>query len=430
MALMLKGARVIDPQVSLDEVQDVLIVDGKIAAVGCDLDVPEGCEVKDCSGLELIPGMLDMHTHFRDPGQEYKENIATGSRAAAKGGFTAVATMGNTDPVCDNGTVVRYQIDRANVAGLCRLYPVGALTRGQKGEALAEIGDMVAEGAVAFSDDGHGVQSAGMMRTCMDYVNQFDKVVLAHCEDESLAGNGVVNEGVVSTRLGLFGQPALSEESEIARDIELSRLTGCPIHFCHISTKRGLELIRAAKAEGLAVTCEVTPHHLFLTEDDIDDTYNTNFKMNPPLRTKADAEALIEGVIDGTIDCIVTDHAPHADHEKAWEFEIAPFGIVGLETSLPLMLTNLVATGKLSMSRLVEVMSVNPRSILRVPAVKIAEGFDADLTLVDPKATFTVTEDFIESKSKNSAFLGQELTGRAVDVFLGGKQTLVDGNIA
>ena len=430
MALMLKGARVIDPQVSLDEVQDVLIVDGKIAAVGCDLDVPEGCEVKDCSGLELIPGMLDMHTHFRDPGQEYKENIATGSRAAAKGGFTAVATMGNTDPVCDNGTVVRYQIDRANVAGLCRLYPVGALTRGQKGEALAEIGDMVAEGAVAFSDDGHGVQSAGMMRTCMDYVNQFDKVVLAHCEDESLAGNGVVNEGVVSTRLGLFGQPALSEESEIARDIELSRLTGCPIHFCHISTKRGLELIRAAKAEGLAVTCEVTPHHLFLTEDDIDDTYNTNFKMNPPLRTKADAEALIEGVIDGTIDCIVTDHAPHADHEKAWEFEIAPFGIVGLETSLPLMLTNLVATGKLSMSRLVEVMSVNPRSILRVPAVKIAEGYDADLTLVDPKATFTVTEDFIESKSKNSAFLGQELTGRAVDVFLGGKQTLVDGNIA
>lgn len=430
MALMLKGARVIDPQVSLDEVQDVLIVDGKIAAVGCDLDVPEGCEVKDCSGLELIPGMLDMHTHFRDPGFEYKEDIATGSRAAAKGGFTAVATMGNTDPICDNGTVVRYQIDRANVAGLIRLYPVGALTRGQKGEALAEIGDMVAEGAVAFSDDGHGVQSAGMMRTCMDYVNQFDKVVLAHCEDESLSANGVVNEGVVSTRLGLFGQPALSEESEIARDIELSRLTGCPIHFCHISTKRGLDAIRAAKAEGLAVTCEVTPHHLFLTEDDIDDTYNTNLKMNPPLRTKADAEALIEGVIDGTIDCIVTDHAPHADHEKAWEFEIAPFGIVGLETSLPLMLTNLVATGKLSMSRLVEVMSVNPRSVLRVPAVKIAEGYDADLTLIDPKATFMVTEDFIESKSKNSAFLGQQLTGRAVDVFLGGKQTLVDGNIA
>ena len=340
MALMLKGAHVIDPQVSLDEVADVLIVDGKIAAVGSNLDVPQDCEVKDCSGLELIPGMLDMHTHFRDPGFEYKEDIATGSRAAAKGGFTAVATMGNTDPICDNGTVVRYQIDRAHAAGLIRLYPIGALTRGQKGEALAEIGDMVSKGAVAFSDDGHGVQSAGMMRTCMDYVAQFDKTVIAHCEDETLSANGVVNEGVVSTRLGLFGQPALSEEAEIARDIEICRITGCALHIAHISTKRGLDLVRRAKEEGLPVTCEVTPHHLFLCEDDLDDTYNTNLKMNPPLRPASDRDALVKGLVDGSIDCVVTDHAPHADYEKAWEFEHAPFGIVGLETSLPLILTN------------------------------------------------------------------------------------------
>ena len=430
MALMLKGAHVIDPQVSLDEVADVLIVDGKIAAVGSNLDVPQDCEVKDCSGLELIPGMLDMHTHFRDPGFEYKEDIATGSRAAAKGGFTAVATMGNTDPICDNGTVVRYQIDRAHAAGLIRLYPIGALTRGQKGEALAEIGDMVSKGAVAFSDDGHGVQSAGMMRTCMDYVAQFDKTVIAHCEDETLSANGVVNEGVVSTRLGLFGQPALSEEAEIARDIEICRITGCALHIAHISTKRGLDLVRRAKEEGLPVTCEVTPHHLFLCEDDLDDTYNTNLKMNPPLRPASDRDALVKGLVDGSIDCVVTDHAPHADYEKAWEFENAPFGIVGLETSLPLILSNLVSTGKMSWNRLVEVMSINPRKVLNVEPVVIKEGAPADLTLIDPHQTFTVTEQYIESKSKNSAFLGQELTGRAVDVFVGGKHTLIDGVIA
>ncbi len=429
MAFLLKGAHVVDPQVGLDGVMDVVIDGEKIAAVGQDLTAPEGAEVIDCAGKYLIPGLVDMHVHFRDPGFEYKETIETGSRSATHGGFTDVATMPNTNPVTDTGAEVRYQIDRARAAGLCHVRPIGALTRGEKGESLAEIGDMVYDGACAFSDDGHGVQSAGMMRTCMEYVAQFDRVALAHCEVESLSGHGVVNEGRASTRLGMFGWPALAEELEIYRDIELVRLTNCPLHLCHISTRKGLDLVRAAKADGLPVTCEVTPHHLFLSEEDITDAYDTNLKMNPPLRTPDDAAALVEGVLDGSIDCVVTDHAPHAPHEKDCEWEISFFGIVGLETSLPLMLQNLVATGKMSWSRLVEVMAVNPRQVLRLAPVTIAAGSAADLTLVDPNLSQTVTEDWLMSKSKNSAWLGQTLTGFATDVFVDGYRTLCDGQV-
>ena len=301
------------------------------------------------------------------------------------------------------------------------------MTRGEKGESLAEIGDMVIEGAAAFSDDGHGVQSAGMMRTCMEYIAQFDRVALAHCEIESLSGHGVVNEGRASTRLGMFGWPALAEELEIYRDIELVRLTKCPLHICHISTRKGLDLVRAAKADGLPVTCEVTPHHLFLCEDDITDAYDTNLKMNPPLRTADDAAALREGLLDGSIDCVVTDHAPHAPHEKDCEWEISFFGIVGLETSLPLMLQNLVATGKMSWSRLVEVMAVNPRRLLRLDPVCVKAGSAADLTLIDPAKSVTVTPEWMQSRSKNSAWLGQTLTGVATDVWAGGRRVLTDG---
>ena len=368
-----------------------------------------------------------MHVHFRDPGFEYKETIATGSAAAVHGGFTDVATMPNTDPVTDTGAEIRYQIDRAHAAGLCHVRPIGAMTRGEKGESLAEIGDMVIEGAAAFSDDGHGVQSAGMMRTCMEYIAQFDRVALAHCEIESLSGHGVVNEGRASTRLGMFGWPALAEELEIYRDIELVRLTKCPLHICHISTRKGLDLVRAAKADGLPVTCEVTPHHLFLCEDDITDAYDTNLKMNPPLRTADDAAALREGLLDGSIDCVVTDHAPHAPHEKDCEWEISFFGIVGLETSLPLMLQNLVATGKMSWSRLVEVMAVNPSRLLRLDPVCVKAGSAADLTLIDPAKSVTVTPEWMQSRSKNSAWLGQTLTGVATDVWAGGRRVLTDG---
>ena len=427
MAFLLKGAHVVDPQVGLDGFRDVLIEDGKIAAVSEALEAPAGAEVIDAHDKYLVPGLVDMHVHFRDPGFEYKETIETGSAAAVHGGFTDVATMPNTDPVTDTGAEVRYQIDRAHAAGLCHVRPIGAMTRGEKGESLAEIGDMVIEGASAFSDDGHGVQSAGMMRTCMEYIAQFDRVALAHCEIESLSGHGVINEGRASTRLGMFGWPALAEELEIYRDIELVRLTNCPLHICHISTRKGLDLVRAAKADGLPVTCEVTPHHLFLCEDDITDTYDTNLKMNPPLRTADDAAALREGVLDGSIDCIVTDHAPHAPHEKDCEWEISFFGIVGLETSLPLMLQNLVDTGKMSWARLVEVMAVNPRRLLRLDPVSIVEGSAADLTLIDPKKSVEITPEYLKSRSKNSAWLGQTLTGVATDVWADGRRVLTDG---
>ena len=427
MAFLLRGAHVVDPQEGIDDVLDVLIDGEKIACVGKDLEAPADAEVIDAAGKYLVPGLVDMHVHFRDPGFEYKETIATGSAAAVHGGFTDVATMPNTDPVTDTGAEIRYQIDRAHAAGLCHVRPIGAMTRGEKGESLAEIGDMVIEGAAAFSDDGHGVQSAGMMRTCMEYIAQFDRVALAHCEIESLSGHGVVNEGRASTRLGMFGWPALAEELEIYRDIELVRLTKCPLHICHISTRKGLDLVRAAKADGLPVTCEVTPHHLFLCEDDITDAYDTNLKMNPPLRTADDAAALREGLLDGSIDCVVTDHAPHAPHEKDCEWEISFFGIVGLETSLPLMLQNLVATGKMSWSRLVEVMAVNPRRLLRLDPVCVKAGSAADLTLIDPAKAVTVTPEWMQSRSKNSAWLGQTLTGVATDVWAGGRRVLTDG---
>ena len=330
MAYLIKGAHVVDPQVGLDDVRDVLVEDKLIAEVAESIEAGEGVEVIDGTGKYLVPGLVDMHVHFRDPGFEYKETIATGSRAAAHGGFTDVATMPNTEPVTDTGAEIRYQIDTARRAGLVHIRPMGALTRGEKGESLAEIGDMVMEGASAFSDDGHGVQSAGMMKTCMAYVSQFDRVVCAHCEVESLTKNGVINSGRAATRLGMFGWPPFGEELEIYRDIELSRSTGCALHICHISTEKGLELVKAAKAEGLPVTCEVTPHHLFLCDDDITDTYDTNLKMNPPLRKRSDMEALVQGILDGSIDCLVTDHAPHAKHEKDCEWEIAFFGTIGL----------------------------------------------------------------------------------------------------
>lgn len=425
MTYLIKGAHVVDPQVGIDAIRDVLICDSTIAAVDNNIEAPDA-ELVDGTGKYLVPGLVDMHVHFRDPGFEYKETIATGSAAAAHGGFTDVATMPNTSPVTDTGAEVRYQIDTARSVGLVHVRPIGALTRGEKGEALAEIGDMAKEGACAFSDDGHGVQSAGMMRTCMEYVSQFDRAVLAHCEVESLTQGGVINEGRASTRLGMFGWPALGEELEIYRDIELARMCGCRFHVCHISTAKGLELVRAAKQEGLPVTCEVTPHHLFLTEDDIDESYNTNLKMNPPLRTTEDAAALREGILDGSIDCIVTDHAPHAAHEKDCEWEIAYFGTVGLETSLPLMLTNLVSTGKMSWSRLVEVMAIAPRSILSLAPVRIERGSTADLTLIDPARTVTITPDYLVSKSKNSAFLGASLTGLATDLWVSGVRTLRD----
>ena len=429
MAFLLKNAHVVDPVAGLDGVMDVALEGEKITAVGEGLEAPADAEAADLTGKYLVPGLVDMHVHLRDPGQEYKEDIESGTRAAAKGGFTGVCSMPNTDPCTDNGIVVQYIKTRAAEVGHCRVYPSGACTRGLKGEALAEMGDMVARGAVAFTDDGRGIQDAGMMRRVMDYGIMFGKVFMSHCQDAGLVGEGQVNEGVVSTRLGMLGWPAEGEELQIQRDIALARLTGAKLHIQHITTKRGLDMVRAAKAEGLPVTCEVTPHHLFLTEDDIDATYPTALKVNPPLRTAEDAAALLEGVIDGSVDAIVTDHAPHAEWEKAREFAFAPFGMTGIETSLGLVLTNLVETGKISVARMVELMSVAPRRILGVEAASITAGATADITVFDPAQEWDVTEDGFESKAKNSGFIGAHLTGRATDVFVGGEPTLRNGAI-
>lgn len=428
MALLLKNARLVDPQVGLDEVADIKVRDGRIVEVGRGLTLEKG-EERDLTGKVLVPGLVDIHVHLREPGFEQKEDIASGTRAAARGGFTGVCAMPNTNPITDDALAIEYVKARAAAVGKCRVYPSGACTKGLGGDTLAEMGDMVAHGAVAFTDDGRGIKDSGMMRRVLDYAAQFDRVVMPHCQDDALVGAGQVNEGVASTRLGLLGWPAEGEELEIMRDIALCRLTGCPLHIQHLTTARALGLVKAAKAEGLPVTCEVTPHHLFLTEDDIGNDYPTSLKVNPPLRTAEDAAALIAGVVDGSVDVIVTDHAPHTAWEKDREFELAPFGMTGLETSLGLMLTHLVDKGIISYARMVELMAVRPREILRLEPVRLAPGSVADLTVFDPGQEWIVLEEEFCSKAHNSGFIGAQLKGRATDVYVGGYATLQDGSI-
>jgi len=428
MSILLRGGRVVDPAVGLDQVCDVIIRDGRIEEIGTDLSI-EGGTIVECAEKIVVPGLVDIHTHLREPGREDKETIASGTRAAAHGGFTAVCPMPNTSPITDNGSKVRFLIERAAAESVVRLHPIGACTVGSKGEALAELGDMLAEGAVGFSDDGRGVQNAGMMRLVMDYAKQFDTTVISHCEDEALVGKGVVNEGAVSTRLGMPGWPTAAEEIQAARDIRLAELTGCRLHLAHISTEGTLELVRAAKARGLAVTCEVTPHHLFLDEEALTRQYDTNLKMNPPLRSAQDREALVAGLADGVIDCIATDHAPHAPHEKALEFELAPFGTTGLETALPLVLTNLVAREVLDWGDVVRVMAHGPREVLQLEPVRLEAGGVADITVIDPEAKVEITPSFFESKSANSAFLGATLLGKATEVLVGGRFALRFGKV-
>ena len=427
MALLLRGGRVVDPAAGVDGIFDVIVRDGEIVEVGEDLTIPKG-ETIECAEKVILPGLADVHTHLREPGREDEETVASGTRAAAHGGFTAICAMPNTDPVCDTGSKVRFLVERAAEEGVVRVYPIGAVTKGQKGEQLAEIGDMVSEGAIAFSDDGHGVQSGGMTRIAMDYLKRFDCVLISHCEDESLVAGGVVNEGVISTRMGLPGWPAAAEETIVARDIRIAELTGCRLHLAHLSTAGSVALVREAKARGLAVTCEVTPHHLFLDEDALS-RYDTNLKMNPPLRSHADREALLAALLDGTVDCIATDHAPHAAHEKELEFELAPFGTTGLETALSLVNTHLVATGQIQWADVVRLMCHGPRAALGLPEARLAGGYPADITIVDPEARVEVGPEWFVSKSRNSAFAGASLLGKASEVLVGGVWALRNGKV-
>ncbi len=414
MAYLIKGAHVVDPQVGLDDVRDVLVEGEKIVEVADSIEATEGVELIDGAGKYLVPGLVDMHVHFRDPGFEYKETIASGSRAAAHGGFTDVATMPNTEPVTDTGAEIRYQIDTARRAGLVHVRPMGALTRGEKGEALAEIGDMVMEGASAFSDDGHGVQSDDMMRAAMAEAKRLGKLIVAHCEDNALLRGGYIHDGAYARAHGHRGICSESEWGQIKRDLELVRETGCGYHVCHISTKESVALIRQAKAEGLDVSCETGPHYLLLDDSCLQE--DGRFKMNPPLRDRTDREALLEGLADGTIDMIATDHAPHSAEEKSRGLEKSAMGVVGLETAFPLLYTYLVKPGVISFPRLMELLHDAPCRRFGIPE-------DTGVTVFDLDDAYPVDPESFLSKGRATPFAGWQVRGRCL-------LTAADGRLA
>ncbi|HAK74074.1 MAG TPA: dihydroorotase [Sporomusaceae bacterium] len=386
------------------------------------------CLVLDAAGLVVAPGLIDMHVHLRDPGLEAKEDVASGTRAGAAGGFTSIACMPNTKPVIDNSILVEGLKQRAQSEGVINLKVIGAVSKGQEGKELAEIGDMAAAGAVAFSDDGRYVHSAGLLRTALEYTNMFDKVIISHAEDESLAGEGFMHEGTVSAMLGLKGRPAVAEDISTARDILLAEYTGAAVHIAHVSSKGAVELIRRAKQRGVKVTAEVTPHHLTLTDEAVR-TFDTATKVNPPLRSEDHRQALIAGLQDGTLDAIVTDHAPHAFEEKDVEFRYAPSGFAGLETSLGVVLTELYHTGQISMSGIITAMAVRPANILRLDAGVLAVGKTADITLIDPEQLWTVDSSNFYTKGKHTPFEGRQLRGKAVAVLVGGTIIMRNGEV-
>lgn len=418
--LLIQGGRVVDPANGVDGVQDVLIEGGTIKRVGSKLPVPERAEVVDATGKIVCPGFIDIHVHLREPGHEYKETVATGTRAAAAGGFTALCCMANTSPVNDNGTVTDYILAKARSEGAVRVYPIGAVSRGLKGEELAELNELAEAGCVAFSDDGKPVMNAALYRHAMEYVLPFGTPVISHAEDTHLSGSGSMNEGVVSTELGLDGVPAAAEDVMVARDILLAELTGAHVHIAHLSTAGAVRLVREGKARGVHVTAEVTPHHLVLTEEAIR-TYDPNTKMAPPLRTKRDLEALIEGLIDGTIDCIATDHAPHALSEKEGEFDLAAFGIVGLETAVAVLLDRLVRPGVVPLPTLVARMSSDPARLLNLPGGRLTAGSPGDVTILDLEAEHVVEPARFRSRSRNTPFGGWPLRGGPWMTIVGGK---------
>jgi dihydroorotase len=423
MQTILKGGRVIDPANGRDGEFDVLIEDGTIARVGKNLAV-NGADVFEVRrGWIVTPGLIDIHVHLREPGQEHKETVATGAASAVAGGFTAVACMPNTDPVNDHAGITEFILKKAAEAQLARVYPIGAVSLGSKGDQLAELGEQKAAGCVAFTDDGRPVATALLMRRALEYAGMLGVPIVNHCEDPSLKGDGVAHEGYIAAQLGLRGIPGEAESIMVERDISLAELAGAHVHIAHMSARQSLRAVRAGKARGVRVTCEVAPHHFTLTDDALDGPvkYDTNLKMNPPLRAVADRDAMLEGIADGSIDVIATDHAPHHIDEKLVEFDRAPFGIVGLETAVPIVFDRLVHAGRISLTRMVELLSVNPARLMNLPGGSLAEGAPADVTILAPDLATTIDAARLVSRSKNTPFDRWHLTGAVVATMVGGR---------
>jgi len=419
MKLIIRSGLVVDPSQSLESVCDLLITDGIITDIAPRIETPEA-RVLDARGCVVAPGFIDLHTHLREPGGEEAETIETGTRAAARGGFTSVCAMANTNPVNDNAAVTRFVREQAQSRGVVNVFPIGAITQGLRGEALADIGEMHEAGIVAISDDGQPVMNAQIMRRAMEYARQLSLPVIDHCEDKNVSAAGVMNEGYWSTLLGLKGISWAAEALHVARDILLAELTGAHVHIAHVSTAQSVRLIREAKRRGIHITCEVTPHHFTLTEEAVG-TYNPHTKMNPPLRTGEDVEALLEGLADRTIDAIATDHAPHPDHEKMREYDAAPFGVVGLETAVSLALDRLVHSRRIGWRRLVELFSTAPAAILKLPRGTLRPGAVADITILDPHRRVVIDSRQFHSKSRNTPFEGWDLTGSVRATLVAGK---------
>jgi dihydroorotase len=428
--LFIEGGRVIDPASGTDGVRTVVVRDGRVAEVAERVERPRDARAIDARGRWVTPGFVDLHVHLREPGQEYKETVETGARAAVAGGFTSVCAMPNTKPVNDNASVTELVLARAAAAGLARVYPVGALSKGSEGHDLAEYGELAAAGCVALSDDGRPVASSALMRRALEYARVFGLPLTVHEEDLGLVGKGVMHEGAASTRLGLKGIPGAAEDVMVLRDVALAELTGGRLHIAHVSTRGAVRAVREAKRRGLAVTAEVTPHHLALTDEDVAASgYSTDFKMNPPLRSADDVAACREGLADGTIDAIATDHAPHSAVEKDVEFDAAANGIVGLETAFPVCLA-LVRAGALTERRLVEALTVGPARAFGLPGGTLARGAPGDVAVLDPAAEWTVDPARLRSKSRNSPWKGRRLAGRCVMTVVGGRvvHEEVEGN--
>jgi dihydroorotase len=424
MKMLLKGGRVVDPASGRDGEFDVLIEDGRIARVDKSLPA-DGAEVFAIKpGWLVAPGLIDIHVHLREPGQEHKETIATGTLSAVTGGFTAVACMPNTDPINDHPGITELILQKAAAANLARVYPIGAVSMGSRGELMAELGAQKAAGCVAFTDDGRPVASALLMRRALEYAGMLGLPIVNHCEDPSLKGDGVAHEGFHAARLGLRGIPGVAESIMVERDIALAELTGGPYHVCHMSARQSLRAVRDARTRGTTnVTCEVAPHHFVLTDESLEKPirYDTNVKMNPPLRETADRDAMLEGIADGTIDVIATDHAPHHADEKLVEFDHAPFGIVGLETCVPLVFDRLVHAGRIGVSRAIALLSTNPARVFGLPGGSLANGVAADVTILAPDAAVTIRAKDLKSKSRNTPFDGWQLTGAVAATIVGGR---------